>query len=298
MNKLTILLLTMLLIIPIAFAKLELTDVRVYIDNERYIDANKDGGDIKVNQEDILELMVDLNNNVNTTTSVKLNGILENIDDGNDITKTLDWYDISANDDRTKTLSFLIPSDAIKDSYNLKLTINYKYSNGTEEKFDVRWDVIVQSTVASSEINLKEVVGNLSIICSNVITKMSESFAYMGKYDNCTTELSTCKEDRGTYKSQSDEFERTKNLCETDKQACQQDLKEKDDKMVQMISKSDCKTQTDDTVKIEVTKAEKSKDKTFMGIGAIAGAGALLYYWKKKKGTSVHDKVYNSKRMP
>ena len=64
-----------------------------------------------------------------------------------------------------------------------------------------------------------------------------------------------------------------------------------------MISKSECKEDTDDAVKIEVNKAEKKQQNTIIGL-AIAAVVLWWFFYKRKKGTSVHDKVYKEKIIP
>lgn len=297
MKKLLTILLIIVCAISIVSAELELDEIRVYVNNERYYDADKEGGDIDAKKSDTLELIVYLDNNVNTTTQAKLKGVIENIDDGNDITKEQDWYDISANDDKAKTLSFIIPSDAVKDEYDMDLTIYYKYSNGTEYSFSkIEWNIIVEEE-KQKEITLNEVVGNMSMTCSQVISKMTESFDYMGKYSGCTENLTGCREERGTYKTQAEENEKTKNVCVIDRDSCKTEIKECENDKTLMVSRNQCDNEKDDAVLINVKEAEKKKDTMMAGIIAIAGAVGLIV-WQKRKGLSMHEKFKKQMRQP
>lgn len=288
---------------PIALAELKIDEIKFYVNNERYYDADKGGGDdIKVKKGNTLEVMVGLDNDVNTTTQARLRGIINNINDGSDIIKwqpsETGWYDISANDDQTKTLSFTIPSNAIRDEYDMELIVYYKYSNGTENSFSkIDWMVVVVGDELKP-ITMEEALSNVSTMCNLLMGKMAASFEYIGKYDGCSSNLSTCREERGKYESQSSECERTKTQYGTDKASCEQDKKECEEKMTQMVSTNDCKTRTDTEVETKVREAEKKKDNTMFGFGLFGGAIALIVYFKKKKGGSVHDKIYEKKMMP
>lgn len=294
MKKL-ILIFVVLCIIPMVFAELKLDEVRVYVNNDRDYSVDKDGGDINVEKGDVVELVVHLINNMDNITKAKIKGIVRDIESGGDITKNIDWYDIEANGGRSKTLSFTIPNDADADDYDFDLTIDYEYNNGTTDEFEIDFEVIVQE-IKSTETELKEVVRNVSTTCSNVIEKMSASFDYIGRNDNLTGELSTCKDERGTYKAQADERERTLIQCQTDRDNYNQDKQECEDKKSLMISVNECKSQTDDAVTEAVNEAKKKKDNTMLGIGAVGLVG--WYFLKKRKKTSVHEKFYQEKKIP
>ena len=94
--------LILLIVLPIVNAGLEVEDIKGYINNERASDIDEDGGDFDVKKEDNIELTVRLENTENTTTQARLKGTLENIDDGDDIVKEQGWYDIGADDDKSK----------------------------------------------------------------------------------------------------------------------------------------------------------------------------------------------------
>src|SRR3990167_10718773 len=94
------------LIMPSVMASLTIDDIRGYVNNERILDIDENGGDFDAEPGDIIDIVVRLQNNANITVQAKLVGTIENIDNNADIIKTQDYFDISANDDSSKTLSF------------------------------------------------------------------------------------------------------------------------------------------------------------------------------------------------
>ena len=139
-----ILCLVLLCMLPITLAELELDEIKVYINEDRYYDADEGGGDIDVERGDILKLKVYLENNMSNTTEVRLKGVIELIDDGEDLTEEKDWYGISEHKTKWGTLEFDIPYDSPRDDYDLELFIYYQYSNEIVEEIKVEWDVIVE----------------------------------------------------------------------------------------------------------------------------------------------------------
>ncbi len=279
-----------------AFAELELDEVKVYVNDERDFDVDEDGGEIDVERGDNLEIRAYLDNNRNNDTEIKLRGIIRDIDDGDDETEERD-YTLHANETEEMTRIFMtIPDDAILDDYDFDLIIEYKYSGEGWKSIEVDFDIIVKGDELE-KIELEDVMRNMSVVCSNVISQMTQTFDYINRYDNVSTSLSTCREERGTYQTQASEKEKTLIQCQTDRNNYQNDEKECNNKIEQMISKSDCKVEKDDEIKDAVEKAEKKKDNTMIGL--LGGAAIIGYVmWRRKKGVAVHDKVYEEKVIP
>lgn len=303
MKKL-ILLYIVLCLIPLTSAELEVDDIRMCITNDDECFDIDDGDDIDVNRGDSLELQVIFDNDMDNETRVRLQGIIEDIDDGNDIRKpdktfsNIDWEVIDENDDyNLERLYFTVPSDASYNDYDLDLRIAYKYYNGTQPsdwkyKFDI--NVLKES---AEEIELEDVMRNMSVTCSNVVSQMTETFDYIDRYDDVSTNLSSCREERGTYKSQKDEKEKTLIQCQTDRDNNKNNFDECDEKKKQMVSTSECKTQTDDAIDIAVEEVEKKNETTMIGIGVLV-LGLWWFIYKRKKGVSVYDKQYKEKVIP
>ena len=295
MKKL-IILFVILCLLPITFAveQMELDEIRFYVNNERVYGIDEDGGDVNVKGGDTLELIIALDNQRDNLTQAKLKGVLENIDNDADIVKDITWYDVNPNDQKSRTISFAIPNSVLENDYDLELTIDYKYDNGTEYKWNFDWEVIVLKTDISDPTELADVVKNISITCEAVISKLSDSFNFIGLNNNLTSELSTCKDERGTYKAQADERERTLIQCNSDRDNYQQDFGECEEKKTQMISLSECKDKTDTEIEVVRKEEEKSRNNTFLTVGVI-GLFVYWYFFKRKKNLSVHDKHYQEK---
>ena len=268
--KKIILILMLLLIMPIAAAALELTDIRGYVNNERVLNVDEDGGDFDVIPGDTIDLIVRLNNNDNTTVQAKLIGTIENIDSNDDIVKTQGYYDIDANDDLSKTISFIIPANARRDDYNLKL----KILNGSADTLNtIDYSVIVDIS-ASESASIEEILSNLTLSCNSIADATNTCFGYVGRATNCSNELSTVKEQRGTYQTQADECSSTKTSLESTKKQLQNQLDNS-------IPIADCNNQTVTAVRAVKQDSDSKFNQTLMFVGG--GALFYFYYSKKKK---------------
>lgn len=211
-NMKKILWLVLLCILPITMAELELEEIRVYVNNERYYDADESGGDIDVTRGDTIKLRVNLENNMDNTTEARLKGVIELIDDGDDIKEERSWYAISANDNEWETLELDIPSDSSRDDYDLELYIYYKYYNGTVEELKVEWVVFVEidkEEETELELTLDELITKIdNINCSG---RSGES--YYDLYLACFTNNTVCQ----AYKKTNEEYKSSYVDCKNDR---------------------------------------------------------------------------------
>lgn len=277
----------MLFVIPNAFAKFELENIKVYVNNERETGADEDGGDIDVNPSAVVDITIEINNDENTTTQARIKSILEDIDNGDDIKKELDWFDVDADDDRAKTISFIIPDDADIDNYDLELTIDYKYSNGTEGQYEIKYDVNVEKPKDEEEdkIDLESSFNNMTNTCNRIIGGMDTYFDYVGKFTECSNSLSTVMEERGTYKAKSEDCSGNLDVCkdekgsaETDKQSCE-------------IAKESMKTidSCNNEITTGIKDAEKKKDNLYITLGVIAFG---VWWWNKGRKKKTYEEYY------
>lgn len=270
---------------------IEVDRVKGYVNNERVSDVDIYGGDFEVKFKDIIDLVITIDNMENTTTKIKLVGTIENIDDGDDIVKTQGWYDINANDDRSKTLSFSIPDDVRRDDYDFELRIHYQYSNGSEHELDrIDYSVIVETQTEEENINVYALVQNLTSSCESLAESTKTCFDYVSRSDNCSNELSTVKEERGTYKQQSEDCGGTRDTCLTDKAELEREKTGLDNQIKEMITQRQCNNQT----AIVVSSVRKESDSKFNQTLGIGGMVALIYWYynKKKKSKSTVDGSY------
>ena len=266
----------LMLLLPYAAASLEVDDVRGYVNDERVTDINKDGGDFDVEQGDSIDLVVRIKNTGNTTVQAKFTGTIKDIDDNLDITKTQDFFDIEANNDRSKTLSFVIPSNARRDEYELELKVTNSSSDSIKM---IDYNVIVENqasdaTSDTSSINeISEIVGNLTASCRLIVDTTNTCFGYVEKSKTCSDELSTVKEERGTFKTQADDCAGTKAELERQKVSLENDKSN-------MISLSRCNNQTATAV---INTREESDDKFNQTLLMIGGAALIYWYYNKRK---------------
>lgn len=274
--------LVFLLLLPISYADLELTDIRGYVDNERIPDIDEDGGDFEVMPEDIIDLVVRLDNVGNETIQARLETIIENIDDGDDIVKEQDWYDIEKDDDRSKTLSFSIPSDTRNDNYDMELEIFFKFGNGTEGTVDnVDFEVIVEKEVdEEDEVTISDLLGNLTSSCGAIVETTNTCFGYIEKSETCNNDLSTIAEERGTYKQKSEDCGGTLEGVKSEKAELEREKTALNSQINSMISRTDCNNQTATAVRSERNESDSKFNQT-IGVGAVAALG--YWYWQKRK---------------
>lgn len=293
--------------LPGVYAKLEIYDIDGFINNERTSRIDDGGGDFEVKPGDKIELSVELENTWNITIEARIKGTIDDIDDGDDIIKCIpncdsdgdwdadDWYNIKEDDKKTKTLSFYIPNDAQDGDYYFELEIEYKY-NGTEYDLDdVDYEVIVETERGEEDINLYSLVRNFTSSCQSLAESTRTCFDYVSRSDNCSSELSTVKEDRGTYKQKSEDCIGSRDTCLTQKAELERKNTEVDNQVKDMITRRQCNNQT----AIAITSTKESSDDKFNRTLSFGGLAALIYWYynkKKKSKSTVQDSYYYEKK--
>jgi len=290
--KKSYLLLICLLLLPSVFADVGLKSVKVYVNDERYENADKGGGDIFLYQNDILDVVVGVRNDMNKSTNAWIKGTIMDIDDGDDLIKEQKKFDIEPGEERSKSLSFHIPSDANIDRYDFLLEVYYNTYNGTEDKIKVEYDIKILKKEKENEINLVESFNNLTKSCDGIVGSLNTCFNFKGRYENCSSELSTVKEERGTYKLDSENCKMDLEDCRLEKTSIEDKINKCENQKKAMLENSECERRID----VSVKKAEKDKDNFFMGVMAVALAGWFI--WKQKKSKiSVTDSYYKQKSI-
>ncbi len=297
--KKIILISLVILLASFAYADIKIDDIKVYVE-DKIQTADKDGGTIEIRKSDILEITVDLDNNENNITEAKIEGTIDDIDDGDDLKKIINWYEIEANDDKIKTISFVIPNSAEYKSYNMDLKIWYKYKNGTEGNWVIDYDVDIEQRT-EDQIDVEKSFQNMTYMFGEMIGTINGCFGYINNSAMCYDELSTVKEERGTYESNwencdGDLIQKKKEYDSmvTEKDTCENNLKNKEAQYNNLqettVSKSVCEQQK--------TEAEKKgNDKAMQNAGLIGVAIGLffLFQYQKKKKASIGDELYYSK---
>lgn len=282
-----------LLMVPLVHAQLEIKSIKAYIDDQRDTSVDEDGGTMDAKPDSILELTVQVDNKENKTTKVRYTAVLESIDDGDDIEKKQNWFDVPADDDKAKVLSFSIPTDAREDDYVLELLVEYEFDNGTDGDYTVEFEVRVREEKVGEEkdINLAESFNNLTLLCGNIISNIDGAFGYIEKYSTCSDELSTVKEERGKLDSDYTNCNQNLDVCRSEKQ----DIDNEKNNLQNQISGMITRTDAEQEKTVAVDKAKSEKDQIIFGVGIL---GVVVFVWqtKRKRGMTVADSVYYEKK--
>ena len=291
MKLMPIFILLFMIVLPAALAEVRVDTVKGYLNNEREINVDENGGYFQnVARGDNLDLTVTIANTFNYTIQARLRGTLQDIDNGDDLDEEQPWYNIGEEGDRTKTLAFSIPTDVMTDDYRLYLNVDWKYPNGTVRSFDgVRYDVEVRGGDKTvQEDLLTQALRNMSLACGDIAESTNTCFGYIGRANNCSAELSTVKEERGTYKQRTADQAGTISTLKTEKATLQTDKDNLEAKVKNMITVASCDVKVRTVNATAFDKARKeaasSNNKTLaLIVAGVALAYYLLVYKKKKK---------------
>lgn len=281
--KIYLILVLMLCMLPIALADMTVESVKVYVNDERASDVDASGGDIDVVPKDILDMNVRVYNHENSTMRFKFVGRIDSIT-GDDLEKVQDWFDVDANSEKSKTLSFTIPDTAKRDSYDMLLRIDYRFNNGTEYRKDIDYTVYVKTATAEEPtINLEASFSNLTGTCSQVISSMGNCLDYLGKYTECSSSLTSVSESRGTFETKSTECSANLEACRSEKASADSARTSCESQKSSMITQDSCNTQINDA---------KSKNNSFLWVVGIVGVIGFWLY-KNRKKDSVGDYMHH-----
>jgi len=274
----------LLLLIPsvLAYGGMDIEEIRVYVDKDRQNGVEEDGDDFYVQAGDLVDIIIEFYNYNHTVTEVKIDATFENIDDGEDITKDIDWFDVDADDDRSKPIAFAVPSDAREDDYDLTLEITYKYANGTQEQLeDITFEVTVRKeSEKEKSINLEGSFDNLTNICGGITQSLNSCFGFINSSNKCESEMSTCREQKGVCTTDLNNYKEDYTDCSNERTDLKQQVQNTQNEMSTMITLKMCNDEVTD------------KEKQMQQYGLVGGLGiaAGLYFWnKKKKGENVAE---------
>ena len=311
-NKLFLPFLLLLALLPVAMADLQIDRIRGYVNNERVGGIDEDGGRFAVDRDDTLELIITIENTYqNQTARVRFESKIENIDDGGDLKEDQNWFEIDPDSDKAKTISYFVPTIADYDYYDMELEIEYQIDNGTADEWGstksfskIDFDVLVQrpsddkeSTTLTVE-HMSSVILNLTNSVQSVADTAGSCLLYLGQYNNCSSELSTVKEDRGTYRTRSEDLTGRVTTLESDKSEIEREKTVFENRVKNMedtwMTQQQCHNTTRAAVKDEEDKSA-TKLNTFIGIAVFGGLGFWYFNKKKKAKATVEDSFYYEK---
>jgi len=273
----------------VGYGGMEIEWVKVYVNDERKSGADEGGGDFYAAAGDEVKLITKFYNHNHTVTEVKMEATIENVDDGDDLVKEQDWFDVDEDDDKSKEFTFLIPDNAMKDDYDFVLEITYRYHNETQEDLkDIDWEMTIrEESSASKEIDLESSFDNLTNICGDVVVGLNNCFGYINQTDDCKDLLSTCKQERGVCVEAKTTLKIDFDECAGERTDLGQQVQSKETEIKNMVKRDVCDK--------EVTKGVDEKGKDMQNLGlilALAGVGGFMWWRKKERGQDVDKEFY------
>lgn len=314
MKKIILLLIILSITSTVCYADyFEVSQVRIYVNNERYND-NGNVRDIFVMPGDTLDINLLLSNNRAQTIQSKIYSDIKYIDSNTNLVREISYFDIAPNDQRSKTLSYIIPNNAVYDDYPLRITIYNKNANITETSFNMDYVVYVKkkgtASLTSDEamgviaVSMNTTLKNFSKMYNGMISTLGVCYTELNRSRILADKLSTCKESLGnnvsilndkikdyaTVVTEYDEYKKsiTDNNAQYENKLLQMrgELDTAKTQMSGMLTQYQCSNITNS----EVEKIRKSNN-NFMFM--IAGAGVVIYFVvnNKKKNKSVADGI-------
>ena len=128
--------------------KLNVKDIKVYVDGKKESGADEDGGKIDVVPGSKLELKIEIENLYTDSEDIRIEdiaveGVLESIDDGDDIDDEANDFNLNPEKDNEVSLSFDIPLEVEEDSYDLAVTIEGENENSFPYSEEIEFEVEV-----------------------------------------------------------------------------------------------------------------------------------------------------------
>ena len=128
--------------------KLKIKNIKVYVDGKKESGADEDGGKIDVVPGSKLELKIEIENLYTDSEDIRIEdiaveGVLESIDDGDDIDDEANDFNLNPEKDNEVSLSFDIPLEVEEDSYDLAVTIEGENENSFPYLEEIEFEVDV-----------------------------------------------------------------------------------------------------------------------------------------------------------
>lgn len=294
----------MLVVVPFTTAaespKLELDKVQLKLNSLWVKNLDETGDDtFQVKRGDTYALDFDFTNDGNKSIEIRLEGDVESIDLGDDIEEIQDYFTITSDNNKKKLLSFgTVKTNTPLGTYDMTVIIKYKYDGGSGTYATLDYEVEVVSdygveqsgtssgTTPSSVTTsiITSAINNMSKSCDNIAQSTTTCFGYVTKSSECSGELSTVKEERGTYKQQADDYRARLDTCTSEKNNMEQKVAvaetEVETMRNTMLTNSECDALKTAAVTENQSKADSKFNQT-LGLVAIGAAG--FWFWNNRK---------------
>ena len=149
------------------YSNLNINEIKVYVDGDKDSGADENGGvidDVKPGSEIRLKIEIE-NNGSLEIENIDVEGVIYDIDDGNDIEEEDDIGDLKAGKDEEVTLEFKIPLEVEEDDFLLELEIEGEDENDTEHRAYVNFTVRIEKEKHEIRI-LRAAVSSSVLECS------------------------------------------------------------------------------------------------------------------------------------
>lgn len=265
------------------------------------IDANGEE-DITAIPGDKIEFVVKIYNNDTRQIPVRISGkIDEDICAIDDYT----WQESvdSESSATTDKIVCKIPTSTDKGFYDLKLMFEckkYNSSNPDGWRINDSYQTCIKSRIYYITVEEEEtttttttpsstavILNNMSAACNAFMSSTETCFGYVDRSKTCADELSTVKEERGTYKQKSDDCLANFDRVNNEKMVLESENGNMKNLMGTMIQNATCAN----NMAAAINKARSDgSSKAWQTVLMIGGGGALIWWFmreqKRKKDTA------------
>jgi len=161
------------------------TDVKAYLNLDRVNDVDADGGDVDdvwVNDDLQFKITIENVNESEDVEDVEIEGIIESVDDSDDLVEDVSKFTLRDGRKETKELNFKMPSVLEEDDYDMTLRITGLNPNGERFTTTINYTVVVTEpdlvrpetkSTASILQNITLTLEEYTAACEAVIPKMA-----------------------------------------------------------------------------------------------------------------------------
>lgn len=290
MKKYIILIVALLLLQSVYAEQMIIDDIRVYVNENRQTNVDKDGGDIEdVRPNDVVEFRVDIKNGNSDEAldDVLVFAEIIDIDDGRDLENDLNRFTLRKGESERKVLTFTIPEDSEDDDYDVNLIIRGINTNNTEETYNVSYILEVITSVADT-FNIRDAISNISNYCQTsntnveyVKSKIDSVIGPGAALESCQNEVSSAKQDSQNSQRSYEEKVREYDKIKSDWDKCDADYQSLKDDYSQCSFRLSNATEEANNIRLQASKSN-SNTKMMIVIGLLVVGG--LYWYRNNKG--------------
>lgn len=257
-------------------AKIDIYSFKVYLDDEKQSVSWEDD-EFEAYVGATMEVQLRFENNWNETIEIETKGILFEIGDDIERTKTIQ---LSKDDKKTIVFEYFIPNGTREDVYEFDIAYEYNTNEGNitlHYEENKTFEIDIKKKTTPQEDILVDITKQLA----DEKAKTNNLLSTVLSTQNMSIRLTECEKELGNAKL-NDEF-KTKYEAELGiSRACEIKIATCDTEKKQLYTKSQLDSEVE-LAKLEAIKQQKSTDNWQTVVVAV---GIIFYYnWKKKKET-------------